>query len=50
MAGADAATVAEYLARAIELYPGFRDFAREDTDFEPVRDDPAIQALVGEPG
>jgi quercetin dioxygenase-like cupin family protein len=49
MAGADAATVAAQLARAIELYPEFRDLAREDTDLEPVRDDPAIQALVGEP-
>jgi quercetin dioxygenase-like cupin family protein len=49
MAGADAATVAENLDRAIELYPGFRDFAQEDTDFEPVRNEPEIQALVGEP-
>jgi quercetin dioxygenase-like cupin family protein len=47
-AGADVATVAENLARAIELYPGFRDFARDDSDFEPVRNDPAIRALVGE--
>jgi quercetin dioxygenase-like cupin family protein len=49
-AGADAATVAGSLERAIELYPAFRDFARDDSDFDPVRDDPAIQALVGEPG
>jgi quercetin dioxygenase-like cupin family protein len=49
MAGADAATVAEHLGRAIELFPGFRDLAREDSDFEPVRDDPAFRALVGEP-
>jgi quercetin dioxygenase-like cupin family protein len=48
-AGADAATVAMSLGRAIELFPGFRDFARDDSDFEPVQDDPAIQALVGEP-
>jgi quercetin dioxygenase-like cupin family protein len=46
MAGADAATVAEHLGRAIELYPGFRELAREDSDFEPVRGDPAFQALV----
>jgi tetratricopeptide (TPR) repeat protein len=45
-AGADAATVAGHLARAIELYPGFRDFAREDDDFEPVKDDPAIASLL----
>ena len=49
MAGADAATVTEHLDRAIGLYPGFRDMALEDSDFEPVRDDPAFQALVGEP-
>jgi len=48
-AGADAATVAASLGRAIELYPGFRDFAQDDSDFEPLRDDPAIKALVGEP-
>ena len=48
-AGADVATVAEHLARAIELYPGFKDFAREDADFEPVRNDPAIRALLGDP-
>jgi quercetin dioxygenase-like cupin family protein len=49
MAGAGAATVATHLGRAIELDPEFRDLARADTDFEPVRDDPAIRALVGEP-
>jgi hypothetical protein len=49
MAQEDVATVAEHLGRAIELYPGFRDFAREDSDLEPVRDEPAIKALVGEP-
>jgi tetratricopeptide (TPR) repeat protein len=49
LAGADAATVATHLGRAIELHPDFRDFAREDTDFDPVRNEPAIQALVGEP-
>jgi hypothetical protein len=48
-AGADAATVAESLGRAIELFPSFRDFARDDSDFDPVREEPAIQALVGEP-
>jgi hypothetical protein len=46
MAGAGAETVAEHLGRSIELYPGFRDMAREDSDFEPVKDDPAIQALL----
>jgi tetratricopeptide (TPR) repeat protein len=45
-AGADAATVAASLERAIDLYPAFREFARDDSDFDPVRDDPAIQALL----
>jgi quercetin dioxygenase-like cupin family protein len=48
-AGADPATVAASLERAIELYPAFREFARDDSDFDPVRDDPAIRALVAEP-
>jgi tetratricopeptide (TPR) repeat protein len=48
MAGADAATVARHLARAIELYPGFRDFARADSDFDRVKDDPAVASLLEE--
>jgi tetratricopeptide (TPR) repeat protein len=47
-AGTDAATVAQHLARSIELYPGFRDFARADDDFDPVKDDPAIASLLEE--
>jgi quercetin dioxygenase-like cupin family protein len=46
-AGADPATVAASLERAIDLYPAFRDFARDDSDFDPVRGDPAVRALVG---
>jgi hypothetical protein len=49
MAGADADNVAAELRRSIELYPGFRDFAREDSDFEPVRGHPAVKALLEEP-
>ena len=49
-AGADAATVAGNLAHAIELYPDFRDFAREDADFDRFRNDPAIQSLLAEAG
>jgi hypothetical protein len=48
-AGADAATVAASLGRAIELYPAFRDFARNDPDFDAIRGDPAIQTFLGEP-
>jgi mannose-6-phosphate isomerase-like protein (cupin superfamily) len=49
MAGSDAATVAKHLGRAIEIYPDFREFAREDSDFEPVKSDPAVKALLDEP-
>jgi quercetin dioxygenase-like cupin family protein len=49
MAGAGAETVAAELARSIELYPSFRDYAREDSDFDPVREDPAFKALLEEP-
>jgi hypothetical protein len=49
MAGAGIETVVAALARSIELYPGFRDFAREDSDFEPVREDPSFRALLEEP-
>ncbi len=49
LAGADPATVTEHLRRAIELYAGFGDFARDDSDFAPVRDDPGFQALLGDP-
>lgn len=48
LAGVDVATVAASLRRAIELNPGFKEFARDDSDFEPVRDESAIQELVGE--
>ena len=34
--------------RAIELYPGFRDYAREDSDFESVRGGPGFQAVLEE--
>ncbi len=48
MAGAGAEALAGALARSIELYPGFRDYAREDSDFDPVRDDPAFATLLEE--
>ncbi len=46
MAGADADAVAASLSRSIELYPGFRDFAREDSDFDPVRDKSPVKGLL----
>jgi mannose-6-phosphate isomerase-like protein (cupin superfamily) len=48
LAGADAATVAASLRRAIEIFPGFADAARDDSDFDPVRNDPAFASAVGE--
>jgi tetratricopeptide (TPR) repeat protein len=47
MAGAEPEAVAANLARSIELFPGFRDYAREDSDFDPVRDQPAVKELLG---
>lgn len=46
MAGAGPAAVAANLSRSIELFPGFRDYAREDSDFDPVRDEPAVRELM----
>lgn len=47
MAGAAPDDVAESLSRSIELFPGFRDYAREDSDFDPVRDQPPVKELMG---
>jgi mannose-6-phosphate isomerase-like protein (cupin superfamily) len=47
MAGAEPAAVAASLGRAIELFPGFRDYARQDSDFDPVRDEPEFKELAG---
>ena len=38
----------EHLRRAIELWGGCREMARHDSDFDPIRDEPAFRALVGE--
>jgi hypothetical protein len=46
MAGAEPTAVAASLRRSIELFPGFRDYAREDSDLDPVRDDPAVKELL----
>jgi len=37
----------EHLARAIDDSPSIRDFARGDSDFDPVRDDARFAELVG---
>ncbi len=36
----------EHLRQAIAIWDGCRDLARGDTDFDPVRDDPAFAALM----
>ena len=36
-----------HLRRAIELSERLREFAKGDSDFEPIRDDPAFKKLVG---
>jgi hypothetical protein len=46
MAGAEAASVAASLSRSIELNAGFRDYARQDTDFDAVREEPEIKELL----
>jgi hypothetical protein len=40
---ADALT---HLRRAVELVPTTRDYARQDPDFDALKDDPDFQALI----
>ena len=37
----------EHLQRAIDMWEGCRDMANEDTDFDPIRDEPAFRNLIG---
>ena len=37
----------DHLRDALEQRPSLRDLAREDTDFDPLRDEPAFRELVG---
>ena len=41
------ADAVEHLRQAIDMWDGCRDMARGDTDFDPIRDEPAFQELVG---
>lgn len=41
-----ATTAIEHLGRAIELWEGCREMAKEDSDFDPIRDEPAFADLV----
>ena len=47
LAGESAAAV-EHLRRAIELSERFRESAGEDSDFDPIREEPKFQKLVGD--
>jgi tetratricopeptide (TPR) repeat protein len=42
-----AADAVAHLRRAIEMAERFRGLAAEDSDFDPIRDDPAFRELVG---
>jgi hypothetical protein len=37
----------EHLGRAIELFEGLRELANDDSDFDPIRDEPGFKDLVG---
>lgn len=37
----------EHLRRAIELWEPCRAMARDEADFDPIREEPAFQALIG---
>jgi tetratricopeptide (TPR) repeat protein len=41
------ADAVEHLGRAIELSERFRAYAQDDSDFDPLRDEPGFQALIG---
>jgi hypothetical protein len=36
----------EHLRQAIGMWEGFRDMAKEDSDFDPVRSEPAFEELL----
>ena len=36
----------DHLTRASEIWDGFRSFAEEDSDFDPIRDEPGFQELT----
>lgn len=46
LAGRDEDAIA-HLRIAVERRPSLRDLAKEDTDFDPLRDEPAFRELVG---
>jgi len=41
------ADAVEHLRQAIDMWEGCREMATEDSDFDPVRDEPAFRDLIG---
>jgi tetratricopeptide (TPR) repeat protein len=37
----------EHLRQAIDMWEGCREMARQDSDFDPIRDEPAFAELIG---
>ena len=37
----------EHLRQAIDMWEGCRDMATKDSDFDPIRNEPAFEELVG---
>jgi tetratricopeptide (TPR) repeat protein len=42
-----AADAIEHLRQAIDMWEGCRGMAKEDSDFDPIRNEPAFEELVG---
>ena len=42
-----AADAVDHLRRAIDHSERFRSYAKEDSDFDPIRDEPAFKELIG---
>ena len=36
----------EHLGEAVDMWEGCRDMAKEDSDFDPIRNEPAFEAVV----
>jgi tetratricopeptide (TPR) repeat protein len=43
-----AADALDHLRQAIDMTEQFRGFAKDDSDFDPIRDDPAFGQLIGD--
>jgi tetratricopeptide (TPR) repeat protein len=37
----------EHLRNAVEMWEGCREMAKEDSDFDPIRDEPTFEQLIG---